>query len=311
MFDSVNFRLTQAEVGGVDFLSETPCRLDGVGEHLYDGVLVVTGRIGGLKVSLSRFQVKVSDGSLCKWYLGDNYKTMGRGDTKRAIEKLSDDLHLPMDKAIVTRVDLAQNMIMVHPVDVYFDHLGVLSYAKRLRQPDSLYYSNAGGCLCFYDKNKEQKSKHEPVPSLYDGRNVLRYEQRYTRRIANRLNVPEVTGSMLYDESFYIGLLNRWRDAYKSIKKINDCTFNFKIMRTKQDLYKMGVLALVEQAGGQIEMITQIGEAQKRGDLTKKQAYDLRKAVQEACKVRDGLVVPNDAIKELDRKVAEAIRFYR
>ena len=311
MFDSVNFRLTQAEVSGVDFLSEIPCHLDGVAEHFYNDVLAVTGRVGGLKVSLNHFQVKVSGGSLCKWYLGDNYKTMGRGDTERAIEKLSDDLHLPMDKAIVTRVDVAQNMIMVHPVDVYFDHLGVLSYAKRLRQPDSLYYSNAGGCLCFYDKNKEQKSKSEPVPSFYDGRNVLRYEQRYTRRIASRLNVPEVTGAMLYDESFYIGLLDRWRDAYRSIMKINDCTFNFNAMRTKQELYKMGILALVERAGGQIEMIAKINEAQKRGELTNKQAYDLRKAVQDACKVKDGLIVPNDAIKELDRKVTEAVRFYR
>ena len=253
MFDSVNFKLTQAEVNGIDFLSEIPCHLDEVSEHLYDGTLIVMGRVGGLKVSLNRFQVKVGNGSLCKWYLGDNFKTMGRGDAERAIEKLSDYLHLPIDKAIVTRIDLAQNFIMEHPIGVYLNHLGPLSHAKRLEQPDGLYYYMQGGCLCIYDKNKEQKSKHESVPSLYESRNVLRYEQRYTNRIATRLNVPEITGALLYNEIFYIDLLNRWRDSFKKIEKINDYTFNFNAMRTKQDLYKMGVLSLIEQAGGQIK----------------------------------------------------------
>ena len=73
----------------------------------------------------------------------------------------------------------------------------------------------------------------------------------------------------------------------------------------------MGLLSLVEQAGGQLEMIAQINEAAKRGELTKKQAYDLRQAVNDACKVREGLTVQNEAIQELDKKVMEAVKFYR
>ena len=122
MFDSVNFRLTQAEVSGVDFLSETPCYLDDVAEHQFSsGLVAVTGKAGGLKVSLNRFQVKVCDGSLCKWYMGNNYHTMGRRDTQRAIERLSDTLHLPMGKAAVYRLDIAQNFICKHPPEVYIN----------------------------------------------------------------------------------------------------------------------------------------------------------------------------------------------
>lgn len=312
MFDSVYFRLTQTEVGEVDFLAETACYLEDVAEHTFeDGLTAITGKLGGLKVSLNRFQVKVKDGSLCKWFLGSNYQTMGRGDTQRAIEKLSDTLHLPMSKATVYRLDIAQNFITKHPPEVYMSHLGMLKYADRLEEPNGIYYRQTDGRLCFYDKNREQKSKRETVPELYNGRNVLRYEQRYTKHLPKRLNVPEVTGGLLYDEAFYIDLLNRWRDTYRSIKKINDCTFNFQAMKTKQELYKMGVLTLINQAGGQIEMIAQINEAQKRGDLTKKQAFDLRQAVNDACKVRDGLTVPNEAIQELDKKVMEAVMFYR
>ena len=311
MYDTIFARLTQGEVQGVDFLAETPCYLDNVAEHTYSDGVIVTGDVGNLKVSLNHFQVKVKDGSLCKWYLGSNFQTMSRKDTQRAIERLSDTLHLPIDKAIITRIDVAQNLITRYQPDVYFNHLGLLQYATRLQEPNGIYYSQTGGRLAFYDKCREQKKKGEDVPELYEGKNVLRYEQRYTRRIARQLNVPEVTGSMLYDEAFYIGMLNRWRDTYKSIQKINDVVFNFANMKTRQQLYRMGVLSLIEQAGGQIEMLTQINEAQKRGELTKKQAFDLRATIKDVCQVRGGLTAPNEAIKELDKKVMEAVRFYR
>lgn len=311
MYDTVFLRLTQAEVNGVDFLEEVPCFLEDVGEHIYSGFPFITGNLNGLKVTANRYQLKVKDGSLCKYLLGDNFQTMGRGDTQRAIEKLSDNLHLPMDKAVVTRMDIAQNFIVKHPPQVYLNHLGALRYANRLQEPSGLYYSLNGGRLCFYDKNKEQKSKREEIPDLYNGRNVLRYERRYTQRIAAKFGVAEVTGAMLYNEAFYIEALNRWKADYQAIQKINDITLNFQAMKTKQELYKMGILSLTEQAGGQVEMINQINEAQQRGELTKKQAYDLRVAVNEACQLKEGLTAPNEAIQELDKKVAEAVRFYR
>lgn len=296
----------------MDFLAETPCYLEDVVEHSFEnGLVALTGSVGGLKVSLNHFQVKVKDGSLCKYYMGDNFKTMGRKDTQRAIEKLSDTLHLPMSLAAVTRLDVAQNFCTKHPPEVYLNHLGSLKYATRLQEPHGVYYSQTGGRLAFYDKNQEQRTKREPIPELYEDRNVLRYEQRYTQRLAKQLGVAVVTGGLLYDETFYVGLLNRWRDSYINIQKINDVVYNFQAMKTRQQFYRMGVLSLVEQAGGQIQMIAQISEAQKRGELTKKQAYDLRQTVIEVCKVREGLTVKSDAISELDKKVREAVMFYR
>lgn len=313
MFDTVNMRITRNEVAGVDFLSETPCYLDNgsVALHTFSDGEVITGTLQNLKVSLNGFQVRVKDGSLCKWYLGDNFQTMGRKDTQRAFEKLSDTLHLPMDKAAVTRLDIAQNFIVRHPTDVYLNHLGLLKNAIRLVEPYSIYYNKGGLRMAFYDKNREQKANREPIPDLYKDRNVLRYEQRYTQRVARQLNEMEVTGAMLYDEAFYISLLNRWRDSYKDIQKINDVSINFQAMKTKQNLYRMGVLSLIEQMGGQMAMMEQIAEAQKRGDLSRKQAYDLKQAVHDACTLKDGLTMQNDAIIELDRKVSEAVRFYR
>lgn len=315
MLDTVNFKLTHAEVEGVDFLNEiTPClNPDGVAFHDYNGQQVVTGKTGNLSVSISPYQVRVKDGSLCKWMLGDNYQVMGRADIKRAVERLSDTLHLPMDRAIITRLDVGLSIPVREPTANYFNHLGVLNYAKRLANDGSLYYYRHSQAerLCFYDKNREQRDNREAIPDLYRGVNVLRYEQRYMARLPSLLGVAQVTGAMLYDEGFYITLLNRWRDAYRAIRKVNEITLNFQAMKTKRDLQTMGVLAMVERVGGEVEMIAHINEAQKRGDLTAKQAFDLRQAVKSACKVRDGLTAPTEAITELDKKIAEAIRYYR
>ena len=140
MFDTVNFRLCKEVAGDVDFLSKIPCYLNNVGEHYYNNEPIITGDLNGLKISLNTNQIKVKDGSLCKWFLGDNFKTMGRSDTQKAIEKLSDILHLPMGRATVTRLDVAQNFITMHSPEVYFNHLGELRYTARLLQPNGLYY---------------------------------------------------------------------------------------------------------------------------------------------------------------------------
>lgn len=311
MFDSINFKLTRSDYNGADFLSEVPCYITDISEHHYNNGIVITGCLDNLKVSCNEYQIKIKDGSLCKWYLGDNLQTMGRKDTERAVEKLSDLLHLPIGKALITRIDVSQNFIMQHPPKVYMNHLGVMKNAARLEEPNSLYYRKQDCGLCFYDKAREQRDKKEPLPELFENRNVLRYEQRYERRIAKHLGVAEVRASMLYDEAFYIDLLNRWRNAYTSIQKINDVQLNFEVMRNKKDLNRMGVLALVENVGGLNAMMNQIAEAQQQGKLNKKQAYDLRQAVKDACALKDGLVVENEAIAELNKKVVEAVRFYR
>ena len=208
-------------------------------------------------------------------------------------------------------MDIAENLIVRHPPQVYFNHLGMLHNAKRLPHPEGLYYTQRAKTLCFYDKVREQRAKGEPIPELFQSSNVLRYEQRYMGRLGEAFKVEVVTASTLYDERFYIELLNRWRDDYRAIKKINDVTPNFQFMKTKRDFDLLGRLAYIEQIGGEVAMLEQITEAQKRGELTAKQAFDLRQAVKDSCKVRENLTTPSEAITELDKKIADSIRFYR
>lgn len=320
MYDNIDFRLRNTDVSGIDFLSETPCYFDVTGEHCFNGETVISGTFDDFRITVNKNGVNIKNGSLCKWYLGDNFQTLGRSDVQRAIEKLSDTLHLPVDEATITRLDIAQNFKVNYPVNVYYNHLGEMKYCKRSPitngaglEIEGLYYflNNRGGLLVFYDKIKEQKAKRQEINELYKNNNILRYEQRYFKHLPKSFNVERVTGAMLYKEKFYIGAIDRWRDNYRAIKKINDININFEAMRTKRDLYIMGVLSLIESQGGELSVITQIAEAQKTGILSKKQAFDLKQAITDACKVKEGLSVKNEAILELDKKVTEAAKFYR
>lgn len=313
MIDTLHLQLTGREVEGVDFFSEVTPHLnpEGVAWHTNSGGDWITANLDGLQIRVSRGALTIGKGSICKWMLGDNYKTMTRADLQRAIERLSDELHQPIERASVARLDVATNIITRHPTEVYFNHFGALSYAHRLMQESGLYYKRPNITAAFYDKNREQRTHREAIPEVYRGANVLRYELRFTHRLPKVFKCERVTAADLYNEAFYISLLNRWRDTYRAIQKLNEITLNFQAMRTKREFNKMGILSIVERFGGEVETIAHITEAQKRGELTAKQAYDLKQSVKDACKEREGITAPSEAITELDKKITEAIRFYR
>ena len=128
MYDTINMRLYADECKGANFIEDLPQRLTSarVMANTATGELWLDGRLDNLRVTASRYVMQVKDGSLCKWYLGDNYKTLDKSATRHAIERLCDTLHLPLECAQVTRLDVATNFIMQHPPEVYLSHLGSL-----------------------------------------------------------------------------------------------------------------------------------------------------------------------------------------
>ena len=86
---------------------------------------------------------------------------------------------------------------------------------------------------------------------------------------------------------------------------------NFEASKTKSGLKRIAILSLVEKVGGEMAMIDQINESYKIGKLTKKQAFDLRKSTKEACKLKEGITMESDVIKELNNKVEETCKNYR
>jgi hypothetical protein len=59
-------------------------------------------------------------GSLAKYLFGDNLHTLTRWYTEEALKKLSDDLHIDLGKAKVTRLDVATNLHTKRPPADYY-----------------------------------------------------------------------------------------------------------------------------------------------------------------------------------------------
>ena len=62
---------------------------------------------------------------------------------------------------------------------------------------------------------------------------------------------------------------------------------NLSAVKTKRQFYMMGVLSLVQMVGGAMNMFEQIREVQNQGKITKRQAFDLRKAVKDDLEFKD------------------------
>ena len=316
MYDTLNMKYYTDDADGVSLLEEVTARLnpDTLSEHQYNGgsYVVVAGKLGTLDVSVSRYRVKVSDSSFAKYYFGSPYKVMGRKDMQMCLEKLSDELHLPMSKAEVTRLDFGQNFVMKADTGVYLNHLGALKGTTRKPLGDGLYYSGKNVEIAFYNKNREQTRAGNQIPELYKGKQVLRYEYRYMHRLPELLDVPQMTANLLYSESFYMRLVDMWERNFNAIQKLGDININFELMTTKRELYRAALLNLIEQRGGQLAFTESIVEAAKMGKVTAKQKHDLLAAVEDACKIdATGLVVDNECVKELEAKIKQATRFYR
>ncbi len=304
MYDNLDLTVRKEQSPGTNFINSIPQYLSKVineGESEFG--LFITGYLGNAKIKISESRVKFYDSSICKYYLGDNFKTLSKGDTKRAIEKLSDTLHLPFHLANVTRIDFAQNLIMRYDEKTYYPYLGEAQYYNRLEQNNGLYYNNQKRQLLFYGKEHEQKEKKQSIPELYQNQNVLRFEMRFKKQLRKQFNRPEVIASLLYDEVFYSDLVKRWRNEYLAIQKINSKLLGMNPTGSKKEFIENLALFSVLEFG-QSKVLHKVKEWQKQGLISKKQAYDLRVATKQLSKIKVD-EKGNDLITELDKKIKE------
>ncbi len=309
MYDNLDLTVSKEVSPNTNFINSIPQHLTKViNEGASEFGDYITGYLDTAKIKISENRVKFYDSSICKYYLGDNFKTLSKGDTKRAIQKLSDSLHLPFNLANVTRIDFAQNLIMQYNEKIYYPYLGEAQYYNRLEQNNGLYYNNQKRQLLFYGKEYEQKIKHQPIPELYKGRNVLRYEMRFKKQLRKQFNKPEITAGLLSDEVFYSNLVKRWKDEYLAIQKINSKLIKMKPTGSKKEFVEnLAFLSILEI--GQPQVLSKVKEWQESGRISKKQAYDIRTSIKHLSKKpinENG----NDLITELNKKIKEASRYY-
>lgn len=309
MYDTIHMYLEQESASEIDMLAEIPVYLDNVTEIAKTDWLIYSGHLKNLKVSVTKRRVSIK-GSLAKYYLGDNIQTLTRQDTEKAIEQLSKELNLPLEKAVVTRIDLAHNFIMKHEPKAYYNLLGETRYLKRYVKPNSLYYENSNRTRVFYDKPLQLKFAKEEIPEIWKDKNVLRYEIRYSKRLSNQLKEPELLVSTLFKESFYIKLVKQYISDFKSIHKVPEVNLNFESLTSPKDFFDQLIVMKIDELGDE-RVMELIEELRARNTFEKSEYYSRIKRDIRLKREKFSMNENEPLMDELTTKIERLNRFYR
>ncbi|TVL97280.1 MAG: hypothetical protein CV087_22540 [Candidatus Brocadia sp. WS118] len=277
------------------------------------GEIYSNGKLENLKVNVNSNGVSIK-GSLAKFLFGNNLEQLTRKNTQLAIEKLSDSLKLPLQGAIVYRLDIGANFILKRAVSEYISLLGGVRYYKRSEIADkqTLLYLTSKRAMAFYDKVKELKRHQEPIPEVFQGRNVLRYELRFTKRLPEQLNEKKAVSVLkLYDENFYISVLEKWKSEYFKIQRLNrlKITGAIKMSSVREFVNQLALIGLTN-IGGEAIALEMIENAKSNGELDKMQYKRFKDKIRELA-TNESYLELNEAIFELDSKVRQAVNYYR
>ena len=308
MYDSVNTTLSSDEVKGVQFLEYVPQFLSNCSKTTAENYgCSIIGYIENVKVKVTENDLRTY-GSLSKFFVGNNQYTMTCTDSKLAVEKLCDTLHLPMDKASATRIDFTDNLNMLYTPPTYYPFLGEKTYSRRNQQDNGLYYNGAKQTLFFYGKETEQKRKRiKVIPQLINSCS-LRYEYRLTKQINKQLNMFKVDLGSFHKPNFYNLLLEKWKEEYFKIKKIN------KLMSTliltgsvKKDMDLMFAM-MMKDNNSYLHLLDIVTQSQKGGLITKEQSKRYKDKFRGLNNIGD---FDNSLIDELDNKVLETVEKFK
>lgn len=251
--DTINFRVESYDLphGALGTLAGIMPR-EGVNNAT--GTHWAAGNVGNLLVSLNDTGMNVS-GSLATFFYGNNTQPLARRDIVPALQKLSDIMHVDMQKADIRRVDVSASFLVRNKVQAYLGILGGLNFFSRTNvTKNTLYYQRGEGgkqALCFYDKAREQTDKHHGKdfpPPYKDVGNVLRYEARLLRQVPQQLEEATVTGEMLARADIFHKLGKFWGNSYFAIQKTYD-EADFGRIKTPNDARDFLLVQLLNKEG--------------------------------------------------------------
>ena len=307
MYDTVVLRKEGA------FLESIPSLLYGVKEHLKDEIFYVSGYTnGGQQIWVYPDNIKFA-GSLPKFHMDNNIKSIGRKQTQRAIEHLSDTFSVDFINADVTRFDVGLTVETNYTPETYYPLMGPSGAYTRGIFKNSLYYRVEQREKSFYDKLKDARAKGMIIPEFLMNAHLTRFELRYLKKILNQLNVNSLKAHNLYDEKFYIQMLDNWFKEYQSIKKLSCMQIDKNNISSPTNLADQ-IMANLLQASG-IDVVAGMDELFKQAKALKvfdgaNPSRDYQRA-KDAIQKRLSSGKDSELIKELDAKFKDHIEFYR
>lgn len=309
MFDTIH--LWYPLNGGIN-LQKTIEGLSNPVEHRNSfGDTFISGTFGKtFKTTISEKGISLK-GSLAKYHLKDNFQTLSRREAQDAIEELTSDLNIPIGNSKISRIDFAQNLLLNHEPIHYFHFLGNCSKYTRSNIGKSLYYSNNLRQMAFYNKLDEAKTKKIHYPLVWEGKNVLRYEIRFLRKLNNQFNRNELKLSSIVEESFYMELFEKWVSEFMKIEKLNPFKIDNSQINLPKDFWEQ-IQIIGLQSIGINNLHLEIEKMKMNKTFSNPEYYSrLKKEVKRLYDKTIEQRADDNPIIELENKILRTKRFYR
>ena len=259
----------------------------------------IKGKIKGYTVIADDYYLK-GKGSLSKFYQGHNIHCIDLEEMKLVIEEMSDLLHLPIQKAKPTRIDISNSLCLEKTANTYFNLFSNKPRYYKSEEPNGVYYKTGAKkkVYSFYNKTKEAGLK---------GINLLRAELRI-KDIAQTLKIqPNKLTFKRIGANEMNHLINLWLKHYYSINKISEVA-NFDKIKTVPQLKDFVFTKEINDptSNGYLQAILKTNKA--NGITDRFQHRRLNDAIKKAQKGKFSKAHP--LIKELDHKIEAMAAVY-
>jgi len=302
-YDTIAFRLEQYDAPDIDFMGEFPCLMKNRKDTFFPNgaIKACEGFVEGFHVTAYPHMVKIS-GSLVKLLNGHNIAGLRPDHVAGAIKKLSSLLlNLPLEKALIYRIDIATTFLMCNP---FQDYTKLFIRAPRFYQEDSSdtkYFFNSKNLgklnsniiLLFY--NKEQWFIDKKIELPFPIKNTLRYEMRL-RRLSRLLGQRNICPADLADEAFFQRLIDLYKKHFFSIATMGEINQHPRKYTSKSFmLYTALKSFLCDGLGNTLGSIDEL-------PASKAQVWKIKKDVINLCNDSD-LTSKSQLITELENKI--------
>lgn len=218
MIDRITIYISNVE------LEDVETRLDLVPSGVAkDGSYKYASTIKNLKFTYAGRQIKIA-GSLHKYAKGNNYSLFAYEEAKNVLRELADIIDIPLNRFIVTSIELGLNIQLDKDVANYLHTIYSYKSNRFIPMTPLKGTSRLKGCKCvfseysikFYDKTfetiRKERIKREKVPA-----NLLRYEIQLSRKQLKSLGLKNVTGQNLLSPLHYTCFKRLMRQIFDKI----------------------------------------------------------------------------------------------
>lgn len=200
MIDRIKFIIKDVEF---DIIERLDLTLDELYKKKYESE-IYEGNINNLTIRYrksSEDKILTINGSLHKYYKGNNFSSFTIDEAKKAILQLEEKVGISKDRFIVQNIELGLNIRMPKTPMKYIHT--IKSYKFKDFIPITPYESKVMGYRCkftnyeikFYDKTYDAKVQDKQIAP----RNTLRYEIKMKNKYATQKGFIEVTAEKIFD----------------------------------------------------------------------------------------------------------------